>query len=435
MITLKIQCEVRHLKKYLPRIADEVLSDRLSAKGAVLIEGPKWCGKTTTAKHIAASVIEMDRPDMTRQYREISELNPSMLLQGEVPHLIDEWQIAPNIWNAVRYEVDQRDEFGQFILTGSAVPAQLDSSAHTGTGRIVRMKMRPMSLYESGESSGEVSLKDLFQGKPVSGSDQHTLEDIAFVICRGGWPKAIGLPEKTALRQAIDYFDAVVSDDVSRADGVDRDKDRTRRLLRSYARNIASQSSLETIRQDILTSSTDTFDSNTLYSYLEALRSIFVIEDSPSWNPNLRSKTAIRTTDTRYFSDPSIAAAALGIGPGDLMNDLNTLGLLFENLCIRDLRIYADLLDGEIYHFRDKNGLECDAVLHLRDGSYALIEIKLGGDTLIEEGAKNLLALAGKIDLSKMKTPSFLMVLCAKAPFAYQRKDGVIVAPISCIKP
>ena len=382
------------MRKYLPRIADTILSDRLNSKGAVLIEGPKWCGKTTTAKHIAGSVIEMDRPDMAKQYREMAELNPGALLQGEVPHLIDEWQLAPNIWNAVRYEVDQRDEFGQFILTGSSVPARLDPSSHTGTGRIVRMKMRPMSLYESGESSGQVSLKELFEGKEPEGTDSHSLEEIAFEICRGGWPKAIGIQEKAALQQAIDYYDAVVSDDISRADGISRDKDRTRRLLRSYARNIASQASLETVRQDILANDTDTFDSATLYSYINALKKIFVIEDSPAWNPNLRSKAAIRTTETRYFVDPSIAAAALSIGPNDLINDLHTMGLLFENLCVRDLRIYADLLDGEIYHFRDKSGLECDVVLHLRNGSYGLIEIKLGGDTLIDSGAESLLSLA-----------------------------------------
>lgn len=423
------------MKKYLPRVADRILADRLESKGAVLIEGPKWCGKTTTAKHIARSAIEMDRPDMTKQYQEMAELNPLLLLEGETPHLIDEWQIAPNIWNAVRYEVDQRDEFGQFILTGSAVPADLDASAHTGTGRITRMRMRPMSLFESGDSSGQISISELFEGTSPSGTDDHSIEDIAYLICRGGWPKAIGLKENIALRQPLDYYDAVISDDISRVDGVRRDRERTRRLLRSYARNVASQASLETIRQDCLVNDTDTFDSVTLYSYINALNKIFVIEDSPSWNPNLRSKTAIRTTDTRYFVDPSIAAAALGIGPKDILNDLNTMGLLFENLCVRDLRIYAETMDGEIYHFRDKSGLECDAVLHLRNGSYGLIEIKLGGDSLIEEGAANLLKVASKIDNSRMKSPSFMMVLCAKAPFAYTRKDGVIIAPITCLRP
>lgn len=423
------------MKEYFPRIADALLQHHLASKGAVLIEGAKWCGKTTTAKHIAKSMIAMDQPEMTRQYREMAEIEPHALLQGEVPHLIDEWQLAPNLWNAVRYEVDARDAFGQFILTGSSVPAQLDASTHTGIGRIARMQMRPMSLYESKDSSGEVSLTELFQEKNPMGTDTHDLETIAYLICRGGWPRAVGLPEKIALQQAIDYFDVVVSDDISRVDTIKRNPERTKRLLWSYARNVASQASLETIRQDVIGSDTSTFDSNTLYSYLEALKKIFVIEDVPAWNPNLRSKTAIRSTDTRYFNDPSIAAAALGIGKGDLMGDLNTFGLLFENLCIRDLRIYGDALDGKIYHYRDKNDLECDAVLHLRNGQYGLIEIKLGGDRLIEEGAATLLQLASKLDTSKMKSPSFLMVLCAKAPFAYRRKDGVLVVPIGCLKP
>lgn len=423
------------MKQYYKRIADTILENKLKCKGAVLIEGPKWCGKTTTAKHIAKSYIEMDRPDMSKQYKEMAELNPSFLLKGETPHLIDEWQIAPNIWNATRYEVDQRDEFGQFILTGSAVPFNLDDSAHTGTGRIARMKMHTMSLYESNDSSGAVSFKDLFENKEIFGDDNHTLEEIAFLICRGGWPKAIGQDKDVALYQAIDYYDAIVSNDISRVDNISRDKERAKKILRSYARNIGSQISLENIRQDVINDETDTFDTNTLYSYINALRKIFVIEDSVSWNPNLRSKTAIRTSETRYFQDPSIGAAALGIGPNDLINDLKTLGLLFENLCVRDLRIYAEALDGDIYHFRDKTGLECDIVMHLRNGKYGLIEVKLGGDTLIEEGAKNLLKLKDKIDTSKMNEPSFLMILCAKAPFAYKRKDGVIICPICCLKP
>ncbi len=423
------------VKKYLKRISDQVLLQHLESKGAVLIEGAKWCGKTTTAKHIAKSSIFMDRPDMVKQYKEMAELNPLLLLQGETPHLIDEWQLEPNIWNAVRYEVDQRDEFGQFILTGSAVPANLDESAHTGTGRIVRMKMRPMSLYESGESSGEVSLSAIFAGETVQATDNHTLNEIAFYTCRGGWPKAIGASKKIALKQAFDYFDAIVNTDINRVDGIQRNKERTMRLLKSYARHIATQAALETIRKDLIINETDTFDSNTIYSYLNALKNIFVIEDMTAWNPNLRSKTAIRTRDTHYFVDPSIATAALGIGVDDLLNDLNTFGLLFENLCVRDLRVYADSLDGQLYHYRDKSDLECDAILHLRNGSYGLIEIKLGGDSAIEEGAKNLHKLAKKIDTDKMKAPSFMMILCAKAPFAYQRKDGIIIAPITCLKP
>lgn len=391
--------------------------------------------KTTTAKQKAKSFIAMDRPDMMRQYQQMAELSPSTLLEGETPRLIDEWQIAPNLWNAVRYEVDNRDEFDQFILTGSAVPNELDESMHTGTGRISRLLMRHMSLYESKDSSGEISFRDLFKGKSISAIDETSLEEIAFFICRGGWPKAIGLDEKPALFQAIDYFDAVVSTDISRVDSVKRDKEKAKRLLKSYARHVGTQSSLETIRQDMLANQSDTFDQGTLYSYLDALRKIFVIEDSPAWNPNLRSKISIRTTDTRYFSDPSIATASLGIGPKDLLDDLNTMGFLFENLCIRDLRIYTDYLDGTVYHYRDRYGLECDAVIHLRNGAYGLVEIKLGGDNLIEEGAETLKDLTSKIDTNNMPKPSFMMVLCAKAPFAYKREDGVYVIPITALRP
>ncbi|MCT7830373.1 ATP-binding protein [Gardnerella sp. DNF00983] len=423
------------MKEYLPRIADKLLEERLDAKGAVLIEGPKWCGKTTTAKQKAKSFISMDLPDMTKQYQQMAELSPSTLLEGEAPRLIDEWQIAPNIWNAVRYEVDNRDEFGQFILTGSAVPNEFDDSMHTGIGRISRLLMRPMSLYESKDSSGEVSLRDLFEDKNISAINETSLEKIAFLICRGGWPKAIGSDEKPSLFQAIDYYESVVSTDISRVDSIKRDKEKAKRLLKSYARHVGSQSSLETIRQDMLVNQEDTFDQVTLYSYLDALRKMFVIEDSPAWNPNLRSKASIRTTDTRYFSDPSIATAALGIGPKDLLDDLKTMGFLFENLCVRDLRIYTDYLDGTVYHYRDRNGLECDAVIHLRNGSYGLVEIKLGGDKLIEEGAKTLKDLASKIDTENMPKPSFMAVLCAKAPFAYKRNDGVCVIPIAALRP
>ena len=422
------------MKEYYQRVSDKVLLEHLESKGAVLIEGAKWCGKTTSAKHIAKSVIEMDRPDMTEQYQQMARINPSNLLEGKVPHLIDEWQIATNIWNAVRYEVDRRGEFGQFILTGSSVPAALDESMHTGTGRIVRMQMRPMSLFESKDSTGQVSLMDLFNKKDISAVDNHSIDEIAFLICRGGWPAALNHGKKVALKQAFDYYDAVVNDDISRVDRVKRDSERTKRILKSYARNVATQASLETIRSDVISNDVETFDKEALYGYLNALKRIFVIEDSPAWNPNLRSKTAIRTSDTRYFVDPSIAVAALGLGPTDLVNNLALMGLIFENLCVRDLRIYADALDGSVYHYRDKTGLECDAVIHLRNGSYGLVEVKLGGDQLINEGAESLLKLTSKIDTEKMKKPAFLMVLCGVAPFAYKREDGVFVVPITCLK-
>lgn len=423
------------MREYIPRVADEVLADRLESKGAVLIQGAKWCGKTTTAKHAAASFVALDQPDRAVQYRQVAELNPQLLLRGEVPRLLDEWQLVPNLWNAVRYEVDQRDDFGQFILTGSAVPPRLDASAHSGTGRIARFTMRPMTLWESGESNGEVSLTDLFSGLSPQGASDTDLETMAFLTCRGGWPRAVGVGERVALRQAFDYFDAIVNQDIGRVDDVVRDPQRTALLLRSYARHVATPATLATIRKDVLANSIETFDQNTLYAYLSALCQIFVLEDLPAWNPNLRSKTAIRSTATRYFTDPSIAVAALGATPSDLVADLNTFGMFFENLCIRDLRVFAEALDGSLYHFRDANGLECDAVMRLRNGSYGLIEVKLGGDSLIEEGAKSLLKLEAKIDTTRMKAPAFKMVLCAVAPFAYQRPDGVNVVPLSCLKP
>ncbi|WP_019214843.1 ATP-binding protein [Fenollaria massiliensis] len=423
------------MKNYLPRITDKLLDERLKAKGAILIEGPKWCGKTTSAKEFAKSFIAMDEPDKTKQYKQMAELNPSALLEGETPRLVDEWQLAPNLWNAVRYEVDKRDDFGQFILTGSAVPAEFDASMHSGTGRISRLYMRTMSLYESKDSDGAISLSDLFDDKEISCANHKTLDDIAFLICRGGWPISIKLEGKASLFQAIDYFDSVVKNDISRVDSVKRDVEKAKSLLRSYARHIGSQAPLETIRKDMLANQADTFDQVTLYSYIDALKKIFVIEDAPAWNPNIRSKTAIRSTDTRYFIDPSIATAALGIGPKDLIQDLNTMGFLFENLAVRDLRIYSELLDGSVYHYRDKSGLECDAVIHLRNGSYGLVEIKLGGDKLIEEGAQTLKTLSDLIDTNSMKKPSFMMVLCAQAPFAYKRNDGVYVVPITSLRP
>ncbi|MDO5733322.1 MAG: DUF4143 domain-containing protein, partial [Eubacteriales bacterium] len=395
--------------------------------------GLKWCGKKTTAKQLAKSSLSIDKPGMTEQYQMMAELDPQQLLEGKTPRLIDEWQLSPNLWNAVRYEVDQQDEFGQFILTGSTVVPDTDKAMHTGTGRISRLFMRPMSLYESRDSSGAVSLTDLFARKEIAAIGKTNLEEIAFLICRGGWPKALGVEEKSALCHASNYLNELVSTDIKRFDSVNRDKDKARRLLRSYARHVGSQSTLKSIQQDLLANDTDTFDEKTLYSYLETLKQIFVIEDAPAWNPNLRSRTAIRTTDTRYFVDPSIAVAALGLGPKDLMNDLNTMGFLFENLCVRDLRVYADCLGGSVYHYRDKSGSECDAVIHLRNASYGLIEIKLGGDGLIEEAANNLKQLAAKIDTDRMKEAAFMMVLTAVAPYAYRRKDGVYVVPISCL--
>ncbi len=423
------------MKTYYKRICDQILIDKLGAKGAVLIKGAKWCGKTTTAENIAKSVIYMEEPARKKQYLEMAEMNPAQLLQGEVPRLIDEWQLAPKLWDAVRFEVDRRDEFGQFILTGSAVPADFSEISHTGTGRITSLLMRPMSLYESGDSNGNVSLGDLFlKEQDVYGNDEHNLEDIAFLICRGGWPKSIGKSIKVALAQAPDYYDAVVESDISRVDDITRDAERARRIMRAYARSVSSEATITSILQDVRTDEQDSFSENTLRSYLSALRKIYVIEDNPAWNPNLRSKTAVRSSDTRYFVDPSVGTAALGAGPKDLINDLATMGLLFENLCVRDLRVYAEALNGKVYHYRDKSGLECDAVVHLKNGKYGLIEIKLGGDRLIEEGSQNLLKFRDRIDSEKMGEPAFMMVLCGVAPYAYKRNDGVLVVPIGCLK-
>ncbi len=417
--------------EYRKRLADEVLKDKLEASGAVLVEGAKWCGKTTTSKQIAKSVLYMQEPAQKKQNLLMADTNPSLLLQGNTPRLIDEWQLAPKLWDAVRFEVDQRDDFGQFILTGSAVPPDTSEISHSGTGRISRMLMRPMSLFESGESSGSVSLEGLFNTDyEVSASVESDIEKLAFLICRGGWPKAVGKSIKVALQQAVDYYDAVVNSDISRVDGKERNPERAKLLMRSYSRNIGSQAKFEEIRQDILGNDVDSFSIDTLYDYLNALKKIFVIENAPAWNPNLRSKTAIRNTDTRYFVDPSIATASMGLGPKDLINDLNTMGLFFENLCVRDLRIYAQSIGGEIYHYRDKSGLECDAVVHLRNGSYGLVEIKLGGDKLIEEGSATLNKFEKIIDTTKMKSPSFKMILTGVGNYAFKRPDGILVVPV-----
>ena len=421
------------MKKYKIRIADKILQKKLNAKGAVLIEGAKWCGKTTTASQIAKSILSMQNPEEKEQNIRLAELSPSRLLNGKTPRLIDEWQLAPKLWDAVRFEVDKRDEFNQFILTGSAVPADLKEITHTGTGRISRMLMRPMSLFESQESNGSVSLSELFSGKTdIDGENTIDIDELAFLICRGGWPKAIDLKQNIALSQAIDYYDAVVNSDISRVDNIERNPERAKRLLRAYARSIGTQTKLTSLSDDV--NEDNNLGTNpTIYNYINALQKIFVIEDSHAWNPNLRSKTAIRTTDTRYFTDPSIAAAALGLGPNDLIDDIKTMGFFFENLCIRDLRVYADSLDGTIYHYRDKNGLECDAVIHLRNGAYGLIEIKLGGDKAIEEGKYTLNKLAENIDYNLMKKPSFKMVITGTGKYAYKDGDTFII-PIGCLK-
>lgn len=427
------------MKNYKRRILDTLLKKKLQAKGAVLIEGPKWCGKTTTAEEIAASKIMLAKPDIKDHFKSLLEIDSDAALAGETPMLIDEWQTVPKLWDAVRYTVDHRHAMGQFILTGSAVP-DTDSEKereHSGTGRFAWLTMRPMTLFESGESNGTVSLGELFQApEKILQKNALKLSDIAFLICRGGWPIAVGLPEEAALEQAFDYYDAVTKEDVTNVDGVKRASERVQRLMRAYARHQGTQSSIATLKEDLKNNDTTTLDEDTISSYLDALRKIFVVEDMPAWNPNLRSKTAIRTTDTRYFVDPSIATAALGLGPTDLMNDLNTMGFFFEAMCVRDLRVFAEALNGKVYHYRDKSGLECDAVVHLRNGQYGLIEIKLGGDSLIKEGAETLNELANQIDTTRMKSPAFKMILTATGEYAYRRpEDGIYVVPIGCLKP
>ena len=434
---------------YKNRVADRLLAEKLEAFGAVLIEGPKYCGKTTLATQQARSILSMVDTDTLGQNLALARTNISRLLAGETPRLIDEWQIAPQFWDAVRNEVDKRNEDGQFMLTGSAVPPKpkKDESGniieeenihHTGTGRISRLRLRTMSLWESEDSTGDVSLEELFiNPDTVDGVSNIDLDRLAYLTCRGGWPKAVlKKSEKAALAQAFDYYDSVVSNDIKRVDDIDRDEELTKRIMRSYARNQGTQATVGTILADIKSNGDERMSDSTVYSYIKALKEIFVIEDSIAWNPNLRSKTAIRTSDTRYFIDPSIATAALGMGPKDLINDMETFGFIFETLAIRDLRVYADALDGKVYHYRDKNNLECDAVIHLRNGSYGLVEVKIGGAELIKEGAVSLKTLFSKIDSTRMKTPSFMMVLTGIGKFAYKRpEDGVLVVPIGCLKP
>ena len=428
------------MDEYKNRVADEILRDNLEAAGLVLIEGTKWCGKTTTAEQQAKSIVYMNDPERSESYLMLAQNAPKLLLRGETPRLVDEWQDATELWDAARFEVDHREiKTGQFIFTGSTVVSKekREKIKHSGTGRIARMIMRPMSLWESGESNGRLSLSALFDGRTEGAYDSNPLdvETIAWLICRGGWPAALTMTKKGALKQSTNYIDAIANNDISDVDGVVRNSEFTLRLLRSYSRFQGAQAPISSIYADLTANADSSMTEDTIASYISALKKLFVIEDAPAWNPNLRSKTAIRTSDTRYFVDPSIVTAAMGIGPENLLFDLNTMGLLFETLCIRDLRVYSELLDGKIYHYRDKNGLECDAVLHLRNGKYGLIEVKLGGKKLIDEGAAILTELSEKIDVGRMMAPSFMMVLTGTGDYAYKRTDGIWVVPIGCLKP
>jgi len=417
--------------QYLSRICDLELQNALSTMGAVLIEGAKWCGKTSTAAHVAQSMLFMQDPDNTHSYQQMADTKPSLLLKGENPRLIDEWQISPALWDAVRYEVDRRGQSGQFILTGSAVPAD-NLTAHTGTGRFARIIMRPMSLFESQESSGTVSLADLFVGKhAIEGNSDLSIEQIAWVLCRGGFPATINKPDTTALRMSVDYVEAIINQDISRVDGVEKNPHRVRLLLRSLARNIATMASMQTILKDVESTETSISD-KTFSAYYNAFRRIFVIETMPAWSPLLRSKTAIRTSPKHHFVDSSIATAVMRVNPAGILQDFEYFGFLFEALCARDVRVYAQNNDGDVFHYRDKSGLEADMIVQLRDGRWGAIEAKLG-NRQIEQAAENLLKLKEKVNTDKMREPSFLMVLTG-GPFAYRRKDGVLIVPVGCLK-
>lgn len=420
-------------RNYMPRLADSKLRDELETMGAVLIEGCKWCGKTTTAEQTANSVLDVSLPSNRLEAEIASDSNLDSLLEGATPRLLDEWQVAPSLWDGVRRKVDDRSASGQFILTGSAAPADMQAVIHSGVGRISRIKMRPMSLYESRESSGEISLASAFNGETsISSANELSFEDVAFCCCRGGWPVAVKAQRpEVALRYAYNYVDAVINNEIARAYNIDRDPDRVRRLFRSYARLQGSQATSETIINDIYNNEAAELSRDSISAYTSSLRRIFTIEDMPAWSGNLRSKTAIRTRTTRYFVDPSIATAALDVDPAGLVRDLNLFGFIFETLCVRDLRIYADSMDAVVRHYRDKRGLECDAVIVKRNGDFGLVEIKLGGESLINEAIRNLNTLNDDL----VKKPAFRMVLTANSPYAYQRKDGIYIVPIGCLGP
>ena len=429
------------MNEYKPRIADGLLSEKLSYMGAVLVRGAKWCGKTTTARQIAKSSVFLADARKGAANRQLAQQRPDRLLQGAYPRLIDEWQEVPSLWDAVRATVDDVGSRGMFVLTGSAVPPQVDEEdvrrqvRHTGTGRIARLTMRPMTIWESGDTRGTVSFADLFAGHDVVGeASDLQLENVAELICRGGWPGAMGLTGRAARGPSREYFEAICETDISRVDDTLRDSVRVRGVMKSLSRLQGTQSSAAVICGDVKVNDVTSLTEDTVYSYLKALKKIFVTEDLEAWCPNLRCKTPVRTTNTRYFTDPSIATAALGVSPDELLNDLPTFGLFFETLAIRDLRTYAGELGGRLYHYHDKSGLECDAVMRLENGQYGLIEIKTGGETLIAKGEKSLKDLATKIDTTKMPHPSFLMILTADGDFAYRTNADVWVCPIGCLR-
>ena len=415
---------------YYERLIEEQIALKLKTSGAVVVAGPKFCGKTTTCMLYQKSFVKLN----TKQAIAMARMNPKAVLVGENPRLI-----APDIWNQVKDDLDFNYEFGKYILTGSSTPADKTEVHHSGAGRIAPLNMRPMTLWESKESKGTVSLDDLFEGGenfPWDMNQDFTLEDVAFLLCRGGWPIAVLASRDIALEITKNYYNGLfVFEDSENERFRNKKPEVLRMILRSYARNISSEAAISTIISDIRQSNERTMDTKTYDDYMEALKDLYIIEDMEAWNPNIRSKTSIRSTPTRHFVDTSIACRSLGVSPGDLMNDLESFGLFFEDFAVRDLRVYADSMGGVVKHYRDNAGLECDAVVHLEDGRWGGIEIKLGGDDLINDGAESLKKLRDKIvEKSDEKAPSFLLVLTAVGG-AYKREDGVFVAPINLLRP
>ena len=415
---------------YRPRIIDIILREALEASGAVWLQGPKWCGKTWTASQIARSILMMQDPDESANYLQQAMVKPSLLLDGDMPRLIDEWQVAPVLWDAVRHAVDQRGEMGQFILTASTKPLRSETM-HSGTGRIARLKMRTMSLFESGESTGQVSLENLFNQETPEGSAQLSIEGLAFTVARGGWPASIGLSDKAALAQAGKYLTSIVENDVFELSDVQRNPRRIMLLMRSLARNLATMASVETLRKDVSGSESELAVS-TVNAYLDILERLYVIENQPAWSTRLRSKAYLRKSPKRHFSDPSIAVAAMQTNPDGLLRDFNTFGYLFESMCVRDLRIYAQKLGGEVCHYCDETGLEADAIITLPDGRWGAVEIKMG-QRQVDAAANNLLKLKKKVDTDVMQPPAFLMVLTGNG-YALKLDNGVLVVPITCLR-
>lgn len=420
---------------YYKRLIEKDIELKLRTSGAVVVAGPKFCGKTTTCMLYQKSFVKLN----TKQTITMARMNPKWALEGEKPRLIDEWQKAPDLWNQIKDDLDFDYQFGKFILTGSSTPADKTEVHHSGAGRIAPVKMRPMSLWESQESKGTVSLIELFDEKsdyPWDLNSEISLEDIAFLICRGGWPISVRTPKDIAVEITKNYYNGLfVFEDCENERFRNKKPEVLKMILKSYARHISTEAAISTIIADVRQSNERTMDPKTFDDYMEALKDLYVIEDLPAWNPNIRSKTIIRSTPTRHFIDTSIACRALGVSPNDLMNDLESFGLFFEDFAVRDLSIYANAIGGTVTHYRDNTGLECDAVVHLEDGRWGAIEIKLGGDELIEHGAQSLKNLRDKItSISEERAPSFLMVLTAVGG-AYRREDGVYVAPINLLKP